>query len=56
MAAVQPRVTGVARAVLLDGVEDGPLRSRLVSLDDQEVVRFPVPVLFLHGDVNSLVS
>ena len=51
MAPVQFRVIGVAGAALLDRVEDCFPEGRLIALDEQEVVRFPVPVLFLPGDV-----
>jgi hypothetical protein len=50
VAVVQFRVVRLAGAVVLDGVEDGLVRGRLVALDEQEVVRSAVPVLFLAGD------
>jgi hypothetical protein len=36
VAAIQLRVVGVAGKVPLDGVEDGPLQSRLVFLDNKK--------------------
>ena len=48
--AIQFRVVRLAGALPLDGVEDGPLQRRLVSLE-QGVVRFPAAVFFPPGDV-----
>jgi hypothetical protein len=43
---VQLRVVRLERALFLDGVEGGPLEGWLVPFHEQEVVRFPVAVLF----------
>lgn len=51
VALVEFGVVGVAGAVFLDRVEDGPLEVFPVSFDEQEIVRFPAAVFFLSRDV-----
>ena len=55
VAAVQFRVVRLTRAWFLDGVEDCPLQGRLVALEEQEVVRFAVPVIFRPVRAENLV-
>ena len=55
VAAVQFRVVRLTRALFLDGVEDCPLQGRLVALEEQEVVRFAVPVIFRPVRAENLV-
>ncbi len=51
VAVVQFRVVRVAGAAVLDGVEDGTLQRRLVSLEEQEVIGAAVPVVLAARDV-----